>query len=57
MYYNGENNPRDKNLKRRLKQRKKDEGLRIPSVKELWTLGIELGLLFSFSRTIKRGCR
>jgi hypothetical protein len=35
----------------------KDEGLRIPSVKELRTLGIELGLLFYFSRTIKRGCR
>jgi hypothetical protein len=35
----------------------KDEGLRIPSVKELQTLDIELGLLFYFSRTIKRGCR
>jgi hypothetical protein len=30
----------------------KDEGLRIPSVKEFQTLGIELGLLFCFSRTI-----
>jgi hypothetical protein len=35
----------------------KDEGLHIPSVKELRTLGVELGLLFCFSGTIKRGCR
>jgi hypothetical protein len=54
---NDENNPLDENLKRRLKKTNQKMKVYIFRVsKELWTLGIELSLLF-LCRTIKRGCR
>jgi hypothetical protein len=49
LHCNGKNNTSDENLKRRLKKANQKMKVFIFRVtKELWTLGIELGILFLF---------